>query len=277
MHREPRRSVAVLGLIVAAGCSGGEQQALSPFAGEWIDLTHPFDETAVYWPTADPFRLEVLSRDFTEAGYFYAANRFSAAEHGGTHVDAPIHFAKDRWNVDEIPLERLMGPAAVVDVSAKALADPDYRIGVADLTAWEARHGEIPHAAVLLLRTGYGAYWPDRVRYMGTDARGPDAVAALRFPGLDPEAARWLVTERSIDAVGLDTPSIDPGTSTLFESHRVLFAANVPAFENVANLERLPATGAWVIALPVKIRHGSGAPLRIVAKLPEAMPATPEG
>ena len=158
----------------------------------------------------------------------------------------------------------------VVDVSASALKDRDYQIDVEDLTAWESRFGRIPDDALLLIQTGYGQYWPDRARYMGTAERGADAVANLHFPGLHPRAARWLVENRSIAAVGLDTPSIDYGQSQLFESHQILFDRNIPAFENLARLEQLPATGALVIALPMKIKGGSGGPLRIVALVPEA-------
>ena len=128
--------------------------------------------------------------------------------------------------------------------------------------------GWLPEGAIVLLRTGYEEFWPDRVRYMGTDARGPEAVAELHFPGLHPDAARWLVTSRAINAIGLDTPSIDYGQSTHFESHQVLFAADIPAFENLANLGELPATGFIVIAMPMKIAGGSGGPLRIAAIVP---------
>ncbi len=103
---------------------------------------------------------------------------------------------------------------------------------------------------------------------MGTDERGPEAVAKLHFPGLDPEAAGWLVASRTIKSIGLDTPSIDFGQSTHFESHQALFAAEIPAFENLANLERLPESGFGIIALPMKIAGGSGGPLRIVAIVP---------
>jgi kynurenine formamidase len=111
-------------------------------------------------------------------------------------------------------------------------------------------------------------YWPERARYLGTELRGPEGVAALHFPGLDPLAAEWLVRDRRIRAIGIDTASIDHGPSSDFRSHRVLFAAGIPAFENVANLEKLPAEGFSVVALPMKIARGSGAPLRIVALMP---------
>ncbi|GIV61438.1 MAG: cyclase [Rhodothermaceae bacterium] len=237
--------------------------------GEIVDLTYAFDENTVYWPTASGFSRTTDFEGYTEAGYYYSAYSFCTAEHGGTHLDAPVHFAEGRQATDEIPLERLMGPAVVVDVSARAAADRDYQVSVTDFEAWEARHGRLPDGAIVLLRTGFGQYWPDRVRYMGTDARGPEAVADLHFPGLHPEAAAWLVANRAIHAIGIDTPSIDHGPSTQFETHRTLFAENIPAFENVAHLDRLPETGAYVIALPMKIRGGSGGPLRIIALVPE--------
>ena len=129
-------------------------------------------------------------------------------------------------------------------------------------------NGRLPDGAILLFRTGFSKYWPDRKAYMGTDERGPDAVAKLHFPGLSRELARFLVEQRKVAAVGLDTPSLDYGQSKDFIVHRTLLGANIPGFENVANLDQLPAKGATVVALPTKIRGGSGAPLRIVALVP---------
>ena len=272
-------------MALAAGCAGpatepGTEPASSgqlsaeapaaPLAGEVIDLTHPFDEETIYWPTEEGFVLERGPAGVTDAGFYYEAHRFRSAEHGGTHLDAPIHFAEGKWTADQIPVARLIGPGALIDVSAQAAADRDYQVTAADFEAWEAEHGRLPDGAIVLLSTGFGAYWPDRELYMGTALRGAEGVAALHFPGLHPDAATWLVENRSISAIGLDTPSIDYGQSKLFESHRVLFAANVPALENVAHLDRLPAAGATVIALPMKIAGGSGGPLRIVAVLPAA-------
>jgi len=262
------RLAACLPLLVAA-CSQPAPPAPGFPAGRWIDLTHSFADDTVYWPTAAGFKHTVDSYGVTEKGYFYASYSYQASEHGGTHMDAPIHFAKDRLTAADIPVEKLVGPAAVVDVKVKCARDPDYGIGVADLEAWEEAHGRLPDGALVLLNTGYHRFWPDRVRYMGTDERGPDAVPKLHFPGLHPDAARWLVARRRVHGVGIDTPSIDPGQSQLFESHVTLFEADVPAFENVANLDALPAVGAFVVALPMKIRDGSGGPLRIVAWMPE--------
>lgn len=263
------------GLLVWAGCqpSGEEPEEMVAriFSGEgaeWVDMSYSYDESTIFWPTARPFELEVVSASMTEAGFFYAANNFCMAEHGGTHLDAPIHFSQGSNTSEQIPIRRLVGPAAVVDVRAAAEADPDYRVGVSDLEAWEAEHGRIPDGAILLIRTGWGIHWPDAEDYLGTAARGAEAVPELHFPGLDPAAARWLVDNRRIDALGIDTPSIDFGQSTLFEVHRILFAEDIPAFENVAALDRLPPTGAYVIALPMKIAGGSGGPTRIVGVVP---------
>lgn len=233
-----------------------------------IDLSHAYDEETIFWPTEAGFELEREFAGVTAGGYYYAANRFSTAEHGGTHVDAPIHFAKDHATVDRIPLERLLGPAVVIDVREACARDRDYRVGIADFEAWERAHGRIPNRTIVLLSTGYGRFWPDREKYMGTTERGAPAVEKLHFPGLHPDAAAWLVDARQIHAVGLDTPSIDHGPSAAFEAHRTLLAHDVPVFENLTNLERLPATGVTVLALPMKIKGGSGGPLRAVAILP---------
>jgi kynurenine formamidase len=254
------------GCLALSGFIASLAGAEPPFTGgRWIDLTHDFSTNTLYWPTAKPFTLEVEFHAHTDKGYFYAANRYSASEHGGTHIDAPIHFAEGRKTLDQLDIDQLTGPAVVVDVSPKAQTNADYQISVADLKAWEAKHGRIPEHVILLFNTGYARHWPDARKYLGTEERGPGAIAKLHFPGLHPDAARWLVKERTIKAVGLDTASIDYGQSTLFESHCILLEKNIPAFENVAALDQLPATGAYVVALPMKIKDGSGGPLRIVA------------
>lgn len=264
--------VAAVGLSMEARPQAGSADAargiFSGESAEWIDLTHAFDESTIFWPTAKPFELEVVADGVTEGGYYYAANNVAMAEHGGTHLDAPVHFAEGRHTADQIPLDRLVGATVVIDASESAAAGPDYQVQVSDLERFEAEHGRIADGTILLLRTGWGERWPDRERYLGTSLSGPEAVPHLHFPGLHPDAARWLVENRDIAAVGIDTPSIDYGQSELFESHRILYAENIPGFENVANLDRLPARGAYVVALPMKIRGGSGGPLRIVAVVP---------
>ena len=237
--------------------------------GRLVDMSHPYNEDTIYWPTEKGFQKTTGFEGITDKGYYYSAYSIKTAEHGGTHLDAPIHFAEGRHTTDQIPLERMMGDAAVIDVSAGASKNPDYLISVEDIERWEKTHGRIAEHAIVLFRTGYGKRWPDRATYLGTDAMGPEAVPLLHFPGSSPEAAQLLASARQIDAVGIDTPSIDYGQSKYFKAHQILLGANIPAFENVANLDQLPATGAVVIALPMKIEGGSGAPLRIVGIVPD--------
>jgi len=260
-----RSRASAFGCVALALACASRGGAL--FQGRVVDLTHPFDATTVYWPTGEGFELTVLADGPTADGYTYRANSFCAAEHGGTHLDAPSHFSAHGQTADAIPPERLVGPGVVIDAAGRCGSDPACVVGVADVLDFERRHGRIPAGAIVLLRTGFGERWPDRAAYLGTAERGAEAVAKLRFPGLDAEAARLLAEERRIDAVGIDTASIDPGRSTRFEAHRVLAERNVPILENVANLEDLPATSFTVVALPMKIGGGSGGPLRIVAIL----------
>lgn len=233
--------------------------------GEWIDMTYPYAEESVYWPTAETFHLDTAFEGVTDKGYYYSAYNFSAAEHGGTHLDAPVHFAKGKWSNDQIPIEKLVGEASVIDVSDEALKDPDYLISIADIESWEKNNGRLEDNTLLFFRTGYGAFYPDKEKYLGTSRRGEEGVAALHFPALDPEAAEWLVKNRQVKAVGLDVASVDYGQSADFRTHRILYEQNIPGFENVANLDKLPVKGAMVFALPMKIKGGSGGPLRIVA------------
>ena len=251
-HRTPSASPSIerLGLLLS---------------GKLIDLTHSFEASTIYWPTEQDFRFEQGNNGVTPKGYYYAANRFATAEHGGTHIDAPIHFAAGQHTTDQIELERLLGEAAIIDVTDQCNAQPDYQVDVSDLHAWEERHGRQLDNVIVLIRTGWSRRWPDRLKYLGTDARGLEAVAQLHFPGLAPQAAHWLVEHRGIKAIGIDTASIDYGQSTRFESHVALCGHNVPIFENLANLEQLPDQVSLVIALPMKIAGGSGGPLRIVA------------
>lgn len=263
------RWLAVASWILAAACStpAPRQSAHWP-SGTLIDLSHVYDEQTVFWPTAESFRLEKVADGITDKGDYYAANNFCTSEHGGTHLDAPIHFAQGHQTVDQVPLERLVGEAVVIDVTAESEKDVDYQVTVGDFTRWEQAHGQFPSGAIVLVRTGFSRRWPDAARYLGTAERGAAGAANLHFPGLHPDAARWLVGNRSIGAIGLDTASIDYGRSTLFESHRTLYERDIPAFENLTNLDRLPATGAVVVALPMKIGKGSGAPLRAIAIVP---------
>ena len=241
----------------------------STAAEKTVDLTHPFDQRTIYWPTETGFTLQKGPAGFTDRGYYYAANRFAAPEHGGTHIDAPIHFFENRQTVDQIPLSRLMGECVCVDVSSQCAANRDYQVTVEDFRQWERAHNASLEDKIVLLKTGYGRRWLKREDYLGTAATGLTAVSQLHFPGLDPAAAIWLATRRQIKAVGIDTASIDHGPSRNFGSHVNLFRENVPALENLAALDKLPATGFKIIALPMKIAGGSGAPCRVVAIIAE--------
>ena len=236
--------------------------------GELVDLSHAYDKSTIFWPTADPFRLDTVADGVTPGGYYYAANNFFTSEHGGTHVDAPVHFAQGAQTVDRIPLDRLLGSVVIVDVTEQSEKNADYLVTTDDVMKAERDQGAIPADAVVLIRTGFSRRWPDAARYLGTAERGEAGVAKLHFPGLHPDAARWIVANRPIKAIGIDTASIDYGQSTMYESHRVLFAQGIPAFENLTALERLPLRGASIIALPMKIGGGSGGPLRAVAIVP---------
>jgi kynurenine formamidase len=232
-----------------------------------VDLTHRFGPETLYWPTATRgFELTTIHRGATPEGYFYSAYSFCAPEHGGTHLDAPVHFAEGGQAADEVTLDKLIAPAVVLDVTRSAGADRDYRLTVEDVTAWEKLHGRVPAGSIFLLRTGWSERWPDRKRYLGDDT--PGDASHLHFPGYGKEAAELLVS-RGVAALGVDTASIDHGPSTDFPVHRVVGPANVPAFENLDHLDALPATGAWVVALPMRIAGVSGGPLRAVALVPE--------
>jgi len=235
--------------------------------GRWIDLTYEFSEETIFWPTSGTFSLDTVFVGETDAGFYYESYEFCTAEHGGTHLDAPVHFSEGKKTVEELKIENLTGQAVVIDVSDKVETDRDYQILPEDITNWESNFGRMPDHSILLFMTGFGAYWPDAETYLGTNKRGEEALSELSFPGIHPEAAEWLVNNRKIKAVGLDTPSLDFGRATLFKTHQILFEQNIPGFENVANLDQLPPTGAYIIALPMKIKGGSGAPLRIVAHL----------
>ncbi len=232
-----------------------------------VDLSHGYGDTTLYWPTdTRGFELETLADGVTPAGFYYAAREFASAEHGGTHLDAPAHFAEGGLGAASIPLSRLIAPGVVVDVREGAAADPDYRVGPDAIRDWEAEHGRIAAGTAVLFRTGWAERWPDAASYLGDDT--PGDAGNLHFPGIG-AAAMELLVERNVALVGIDTASIDHGPSTDFIAHQVGAAAGIPNLENVADLAGLPSTGFLLIALPMKIEGGSGAPVRIVALVPE--------
>ena len=257
----------VLLLLISACASSARDGAPDLATARVVDLSHVFDETTLYWPTSpSAFEHRELHYGPTPAGFFYSSYAVCTPEHGGTHLDAPIHFAEGRWTADQIPLRRLIGPAVVIDVSGQASSNPDYRLTAGDIASWEQRNGRIPEDAIVVLRTGWASRWPDRSRYLGDDT--PGDASNLHFPSYGEEATRLLM-QRKVAALGVDTASIDFGPSQDFIVHQIASAANVVGLENLTNLESLPEKGGWIIALPMKIGKGSGGPLRAVALLPE--------
>jgi kynurenine formamidase len=231
-----------------------------------VDLTYTFDEKTIYWPTAKPFTWEKEAWGVSTGGFWYTAARYAASEHGGTHLDAPLHFGEGKQAADEIPLTKLVGPAVVINITDACTKSADYQMTVEDITTWEAQNGRIPDDSIVLIHTGWGRFWGDKKQYLGTDVAGD--VVNLHFPGIAKEAAKLLAEQRKIAALGIDTASIDHGASKDFIAHQILNGANIYGLENVANLEKLPAKGATVIALPMKIKGGTGGPARIIALLP---------
>ena len=261
------------GLLFCTACTDtkkGSDPAQAFSGGQWIDLTYDFSDKTIYWPNnPEGFRLDTQFKGHTEGGFYYESYAFYAPEHGGTHLDAPIHFAEGKWAADEIPVDRLTGKAVVIDVTDKCIKNTDYLITTEDVLTWEKEHGQIPDDAMLLFRTGWGAYYPDAAKYLGTALKGDSGIANLHFPSIGPELAEWIVQNRKVKAVGVDVASVDYGQSKDFKTHQILYKENIIGFENVANMDKLPATGAYVVALPMKIKKGSGGPLRIIAWIPQ--------
>jgi kynurenine formamidase len=268
MRRQPLRiALATLSLAVTACQTIPERSPgidLSRYS--IVDLSHTFDADTIYWPTDETFHHERKAWGVAEGGYWYSTFTYGGSEHGGTHLDAPIHFAEGKWTTDQIPVEQLIGVAAVIDITGQCGQNPDYTLQVADIEANEKEHGVIAADSIVLVRTGWGKRWPDKKTYMGSDT--PGDVANLHFPGISPEASEFLVARR-VAAVGIDTASIDPGVSRDFRTHQILLGAQIPGLENVADLEAVPARGALLFALPMKIGGGSGGPCRIVALVPK--------
>jgi kynurenine formamidase len=261
------RTLAILAVAGAFGVASSTQRVPDPSASRIVDLTHAFGKSTIYWPTSPAkFSLQQLSYGKTEGGWFYSSYSLCTPEHGGTHLDAPIHFAEGKRTTDQVPLEQLIGSAVVIDITAKAAANRDYRLTVDDVAAFEKRYGRIAAGTIVVLRTGWSRHWPDVKAYLGDDT--PGDASKLSFPSYGPDAARLLVEDRRAGVLGVDTASIDFGRSTDFGVHRIAAAENVVGLENLTNLDQLPPTGATVIALPMKIEGGSGGPLRAVAMIP---------
>lgn len=238
---------------------------LTMVKSQWIDMSYVYDNTTISWGDATKFQHKVIvqGKVSNEIPYLSMFD-IETAEHAGTHLDAPIHFSKGKWAVDQIPPEKFIGDAVVVNISVKASKDRNAVLTVDDLTKWEEENGAIPDDSILFVFTGWGKYWPDYEKYMGTATTN---TSLYRFPGIHQNASQWLVDNRKVEGVGIDTASIDYGKSHNFISHQILFSKNIYGLENVANLDKLPSTGATIYAFPMKVGDGSGAPVRIMASI----------
>ncbi|KAH9505597.1 hypothetical protein Btru_055996 [Bulinus truncatus] len=229
-----------------------------------IDLSHTLDKDSLKWPTGSDFTLTILSRGWQgNKKFWYEMNKFDTPEHISTHLDAPSHFSENAWRLHEIPADRLVGPGIVIDVRDQVSTNDDYRLQVSDLENWETFHGAIPKGAIVLMWSGWDSRYPQKTLTFNTDT--PDDVSTFHFPGFHPDAATWLVNNRHIRMIGVDTPSTDYGQSKDFEVHRIISNAYVMGLENVNNLGQLPAAGFMVVAAPIKMYDGSGVPVRLLA------------
>lgn len=224
-----------------------------------MDLTHALSPDFPVFPAFEPMKVTTLVT--VKQNGFYA-NRWDLGEHTGTHMDAPAHFV-DRpgiWTADEVPPERLIAPLAVVHIHERAARDPDAWVTTDDLLAWERRYGRIPDGAVVCMHSGWESRVGSAAAYLNADSSG-----TLHFPGFSPDAAEWLVNERRIAGIGVDTLSLDVGPSTDFKVHLTVLGANLFGLENLANLAKVPPAGATVIVGAPKVRRASGGPCRVLA------------
>lgn len=225
-----------------------------------VDMTYALNGNLPAWPGDEKtFEAKVLGSPEKD-GYF--TRSFWMLEHYATHMDAPAHFPPGKETLDQLPVEHFFGPAVVIDVRDEAAKNADYRLTATRVEKWEAQHGRIPAGAIVLLRTGWASRWPDQTRYRNMDAKG-----VMHFPGFSVASAK-LVMERGAVGLGIDTLSIDYGVSKDFEVHRVDLPAELYNLENLANLDQLPESGAFLIAAPIKLEGGSGGAVRVFALLP---------
>lgn len=234
-------------------------RACRPTLQRVVDLTQRIHPDMAIWPGSVPFSKTVII-DHAEG---YRAHKLELGEGIGTHVDAPLHFLPEGGGIDGLRPTQLVASAAVIDVSSRAQGQPDFVISPDEIVDWEAIHGPLPPQALVLFHTGWSARFDDPTGYANADAEG-----VLHFPGIGVEAAELLV-ERGVVGVGIDTLSIDPGTSTDFAAHKVILASDAYHIENLTRLEQLPPLGATVIVGVLPVQDGTQAPARVLALVPE--------
>lgn len=241
-----------------------------PLAQKMIDLTYVFDETTPHHPMHKPYQMTLLhNQTFRDTAVWLQLEDMFSATHAGTHMDAPAHFKKGGITMEQIDITRFVAPAAVIDITERASQDPNAEVTVGDLLAWEATTGQTLNGSIVLMRSGWGKKWTNSTEFYGTPIH--DDISELRFPGISPDAARWLIDNRNINGVGVDTLSFDRGQSDDFLSHVLLLGHGLFGLENVANMEELPIYGATLYVFPMKLGRASGAPTRIVASIPKVV------
>ena len=240
---------------------------------EIVDLTQPLTESTPVIKLPPPFantpgltRTEISRYD--DRGPAWAWYTLTIGEHVGTHLDAPIHWVtgKDGADVGSIGPSQLVGPACVIVKTAETEADNGYLLTVADLEAWESEHGRVPDGAWVLFRTGWGSRANDETTFLNAGENGPVT------PGPDVDASRWLAQERQILGFGVETVGIDAGAAGGFDPpfplHNFLLGAGRLGLTQLANLERLPLTGALLVVAPLRLVGGTGSPSRVFAFVP---------
>ncbi|KAL5015296.1 hypothetical protein ScPMuIL_009566 [Solemya velum] len=228
-----------------------------------VDMSHDLSIATPFWVGMPRFNFTILNRNNTSRGFWLENNAFQIAEHGGTHLDAPAHYYKGSWRTQLIPMDSLFGPGVVINVTDKVLTNPDYRVKTSDLSQWEANYGRIPPNAVIIMNSGWQYKFPNKTRVFNTT--DPEDPSTYHFPGWHEEAVQWLVDNRQVNIIGVDTPSTDYGQATHFPVHVLLGKYQIPGLENVANLDNVPKHGAIIYAPVVKLHDGSGGPARVFA------------
>ncbi|XP_022663509.1 uncharacterized protein LOC111251308 [Varroa destructor] len=204
----------------------------------------------------------------TTAKDFYQVDRLCTASHGGTHIDAPRHFNPKRWTLDQIPLRRLFNiPTVIIDVKKKVVKNRGYLLSIRDLQLWENGHGPLPNNSLIIIRTGHHMLWGNREGYFGRQNGNSTRV----FPSMGAKTARWLVHNRDIVGVGIDSPSIDGYPSLM--GHRAFAKKNVYILENLgSHIDQAPKLGTYAFVMPLKIAGASGGPVRVVLRVPHSRP-----
>lgn len=225
-----------------------------------VDLSHVLSPEMPIWP-GDP-RMEIKNIAKVDPDGYYL-NVFTIGEHSGTHVGAGAHFNAGEPTIDQLTPEDLVRPAVVINVVEKVKANADYQLSKEDVLAWEATYGQIPSGSVVLLYTGWAERWGDEKAYQNMDENG-----VMHFPGFGAEATAFLLDERGVVGLGIDTLGVDPGTDETFAANTMLLKGRRFHLENLTNLDKIPPIGATLAIAPLSIEAGSGSPGRIFAFVP---------